>query len=60
MYALDLKRCPHCAATLDSMAVDGTHAPDPSSRVIVCRRCDGAPRSDQAEFVPRGWSDPPR
>jgi hypothetical protein len=56
MYSLDLRRCPHCAAALDSRAVDETHEGDPSSRVIVCRRCDGAPRADQAEFVPLGWS----
>jgi hypothetical protein len=57
MYALDLKRCPHCAAALDARTVDETHAADPSSRVFVCRRCDGAPPAEQADFVPRSWSD---
>jgi hypothetical protein len=60
MYALDLKRCPHCAATLDSVAMSDTHPADPDGRVIVCRRCDGAPHWDQAAFVPRSWSDPLR
>jgi uncharacterized protein YbaR (Trm112 family) len=60
MYALDLKRCPHCAAALDSLTVDETRAADASARVMVCRRCDAAPRWDQAEFVPRAWSDPLR
>jgi hypothetical protein len=55
MYALDLKRCPHCAAGLASLAVEDDPAP-----VLVCRRCDGPPHWERAIFVPRSWSEPPR
>jgi uncharacterized protein with PIN domain len=60
VYALDLKRCPHCAAALDSLTVDQAREAEAAARIAVCRRCDGVPRWEQAEFVPRAWSDPLR
>jgi hypothetical protein len=58
VYAIDIKRCPHCISGLDALPVehaDGFAAPGPA---VVCRRCDDAPAGEQtlfALFVPSSW-----
>ncbi len=55
MFALDLKRCPHCIGRLTAFQLDEPAGKALGSPVVICDRCDGVPIEDEPLFPPHGW-----
>ena len=58
VYSLDIKRCQHCVGYLTAVPLDEEDGFEVRGPAIVCTYCDGAPRWDQAVFMPRLWNQP--
>jgi hypothetical protein len=58
MFALDLRRCPHCVRALTAFQLDEPKGKALRAPVLICDRCDGAPIEDEPLYLPRVWPVP--